>query len=605
MIKNGLNMIKKYCSILASVTGLCCLLMFASACDMAKNKAQYDRGAGKEQQDYRRALAPRPLPEPDIEDLMPPLEAYIATDDYGKPVWPLVSVSVNQTVSLRDLLFELAEQGGVDLEMDPQIRGTLIFTVRNRPFDEVIERIARMAGLRYRLDDNLLRVELDRPYVQSYHLNYLNFIRSVSSSIQMDVSVISETEATVGSSSEVQTDLETDFWADLESNLEQLLTASEQYISLATLADPQAQPRAVARPETVEITDPSQLPPPILDVRAPPAATDAALPNPPSAYSINRQAGIINVFTTERQHVLVDKYLTELKQSTSTQVLIEAKILEVSLRDEFATGINWDAFGQHKLTGLLNVSGRFNRPALSTSPDANFGLTFRLGSDIGVVVDALNQFGTVRALSSPRITVLNNQSAVLNVVENIVFFEFDFSRERDESGVETVDVSSNIRSVPEGVMMTVSPSVNPKTGEITMMLRPTVSKIADRINDPSISLQLIGADPATIAAVGDIRNLIPQLSVQEMDSVVKMQSGEVIVMGGLMTEQNNITRTGVPVLGNLPVIGRAFSSQGDIIEKAELVIFLKATIVPGSDGIHDTDRELYRDFGLDRRPFRL
>lgn len=599
---------KNYRLSILSVVALCCALMFLTSCEMAKNSMQFDRSAGKEQQDYRRALAPRPLPEDDMAGDSMPLESYIAEDVVEKTVFPLVSVSVNQTVSLRDLLFELSEQAGVDLEMDPQIRGTLIFTVRNRPFDEVIERITAMAGLRYTLDQNLLRVELDRPYVKNYELNYLNVIRKVKSSIDLDASVISEDEATVGSSSSIESDLETDFWTSLDANLSQILTSSENPITLATLADPAAQPRATPQAESVSITDMSQLPPPILDVRAPPASSDPALPNPASSYSVNRQAGIISVFTTQRQHKLIEKYLADLKKSATTQILIEAKILEVTLNDEFNTGINWDAFFRHDLTGLIDFGANFPRPGLTSQPADAFNIGVRLGSDIAVLVDAMNQFGTVRALSSPRLTVLNNQSAILNVIENEVFFEFDFTRETDpNTGAVSTDVSTEIRAVPIGIMMNVNPSVNFRTGEITMMLRPTaVAKSGPGVVDPSIRLALAGADAATIAALGNIPdNLIPELSVQEVDSVIKLQSGEVVVMGGLMTDKNAVTRTGVPILGNMPVVGKLFSSQSDLIEKNELVIFIRATILPGSDSIHDYDKELYKEFGQDRRPVKM
>ena len=585
-----------------SLLGLFAVLLFLSGCEMSKNYSRYDRSADKEQQDYRRALSPRPLPKADAEPFIPELESYSANEEDKGPQYPLVSVSVNQTVSLRDLLFELADQAEIDLEMDPQIRGSLIFTVRDRPFDEVIDRIAKMSGLRYRMDDNLLRVELDRPFVHTYKINYLNFVRKVESDIELDVSVISETEAEVGSSSKIETKLESDFWDDLETNVEQILTSSENHITLATLDDPQAQPRAVAAPETVEVLDPSELPPPILQVTAPPAQSTPQLANAPSTYSVNRQAGLVTIFTTERQHKLVSEYLDDLRRISTAQILIEAKILEVSLSDEFATGIDW---GDTGFTGLISTAS-FPRPGLTNAPADAFTATLKIGGDTNIVVDALNQFGTVRALSSPRLTVLNNQSAILNVVRNSVFFEFDVTVEvDDDTGDETREVSTEIRSVPEGVMLNVVPSVNFETGEITLMLRPTVTNIANRIPDPSIDIQFAGSDPATIAALGDVSNLIPELAVQELDSVVKMQSGEVVLMGGLMQDQNQVTETGVPVLGNMPVVGKLFSSQKDNITKSELVIFLKATLVPGSEGIHDVDKELYKNFGQDRRPFRM
>src|SRR5690606_18869846 len=127
-----------------------------------------DREGNLEIQDYRDALATR-LPDTDEDDAssagsIPGLQPYVAHSDPHMKSMPLVSVSVNQSVPIRDVLYELAEQADYDIELDPRIRGSLILTARNRPFDQVIERIADMAGLRYKFEDDTLRVELDMPY---------------------------------------------------------------------------------------------------------------------------------------------------------------------------------------------------------------------------------------------------------------------------------------------------------------------------------------------------------------------------------------------------------------------------------------------------------
>ncbi len=587
-------------------------IFMLQACELANNQMSYDRSGEKTIQDYRKALSPNKDTFGEEKEFIPDMQSYISQENYNKTEYPLVSVSVNQTVSLRDLLFELADQVEIDLELDPQIRGSMIFTVRERPFDEVIDRIAEMAGLTYRFEDNLLRVELDRPYVKTYNMEYLNFTRSVTSKVELDVSVISGDETTVGSGSSIDTQMEADFWEDLDENLEQILTSSENYISLATLEDPVAQPRATMTEEqTALVSNPADIPAPILNITAPPRASEPQEPNAPSAFSINKQTGMISIFATERQHKLAEQYLETVKRSVSTQILIEAKILEVTLSDEFNTGINWNGDGGSliDLTGLASLSGSFPATALSPPSGAGFSVALNPGSDISATVTALNRFGTVRALSSPRLTVLNNQSALLNVVENKVFFEFEatVNNDPDTGRTTSVDIDTEIRSVPLGVMLNVIPTIDFESGEITMMLRPTVSSLADEAVDPSLTLVLAGADPATVALLNldDLRNFIPELSVQEIDSVVKVQSGEVIVMGGLMTDKNIVEDVGVPVLSSVPYFGRLFSNHKDSIRKTELVVFLKATIVPSSNVIDDKDKKLYKDFGLDRRPFKM
>ena len=121
------------------------------------------------------------------------------------------------------------------------------------------------------------------------------------------------------------------------------------------------------------------------------------------------------------------------------------------------------------------------------------------------------------------------------------------------------------------------------------------------------------ADPAVAFVVGTcgaacsgITSTVPELNVQEIDSVIKVRSGQPVVMGGLLQDRASVSEDGVPVLSETPVVGSLFRNHDDLIEKTELVIFLKATILdtPGAS-IHNTDLDLYRRFSGDRRPFKL
>lgn len=592
-------------------TGTVCAILGLSlvlaSCNMAKNQLTFDRSGNLEQEAYREGLSPRPMPEAS-DDSIPALQSVVATPEDLKLPAPLVSVSVNQTVALRDLLFELAEQAGVDLELDPQIRGSIIFTANERPFDQVVDRIAEMAGLRYTFEDNVLRMQLDRPYVKTYKMDYLNILRSVDSNINLSVSVVSGEGADLGSGANISSTLENDFWQDVQENIEQILLATDTYVSLATKTDPVS--KAVMPTYQPPSADPnSPAPPPQIRPNTPPqinvtqAPSEPPIPNPPSTFSISRHSGLITVFATDRQHKQLEEYLDKLRRNVSAQVLIEAKILEVSLEDEYASGINWSNL---RLGDMLDVNASFSQPAFldPISGGDAFAATLSPGESIEAAIDAISRFGTVRALSSPRLTVLNNQPAMLNVVENRVFFEIETEVEEDqETGDETVNVDSEIRSVPEGILLSVVPSVNLKTGDISLALRPTVTSVVDEVEDPAVKLSLLSAGvPA--ASLGDVTNLIPQLSVQEMDSIIRMQSGQTIVMGGLMKDKNIVTDTGIPVLSSVPMFGNLFKSHQDRIEKTELIVFLKATLVPGSN-VHETDRELYKKFSYDRRPSRM
>ncbi len=614
------------------------LLLPLSGCDLAKNELKVDRSSDMEVQDYRDALAQR---LPDTKDkkmdeaAIPEMKPYMATPaDKLKPM-PLVSVSVNQTVPLKDVLYEAAKQAGYDIELDPRIKGSIIFSARNKPFDEVIERIADSAGLRYKFSEDSVKVELDTPYHEIYKISYLSYIRTNTSSITNDVAVVSGQGTDTGSKFKAESKSEADFWGELDSNMTQILGVNRDAGTLRTTKDPKIT-ATTSNPAPVEPvllqsdgemnaqggTNPDGTPAPAQTVQV--AAPDAVLKVEPlpleedetnnntsgadpfaPRYSVNKQAGIVSVFATERQQKQIASYLDELRSTTTSQVLIEAKVLEVSLTDEFAAGIDWsavDLFNGHLTFGVNSSSPTAPAPAFDpvSDPSTSF-LASYVSGDLTAAVQALQRFGTVRALASPRLTVLNNQSAVLNVAKNQVYFELDVNSSQTDSGT-TVDVDSNIRNVPEGVLINVQPSIDLDGRTVAMAVRPTVTRITEYVNDPGVAFAVADAGLPANA----ISSPVPVVNVQEFDSVIQMNSGQPIVMGGLIQDRASGQQNAVPVLGEVPLLGGLFRNQSDKVEKTELVVLMKATILDGNNGsVHPTDKDLYRTFSQDRRPFDL
>ncbi|MCB9979154.1 MAG: type II and III secretion system family protein [Rhodospirillales bacterium] len=613
-----------------SRTVFLCFSLFAlfsiSGCDLSKNALKVDRERNMEFQDFRDALASRQpeIPQAKKDAGVPPLQDYVAPASTALKPMPLVSLSVNQTVPIRDVLFELAEQAGYDIELDPRIKGSIIFTAKERPFDLVVQRIADIAGLRFKFENDILRVELDKPYNVNYKIDYLNYIRRNKGAIRNDIAVVSGKGANTGSDYEASTESEADFWGELEHNLAQILGTGDESGALKTKKDPRIT-AAEGNPAPVEpvVTQgqtesgPSsdvnvQVQPPeaVLRVESLPlddeddqGARQQQQQEGQAKFSINKQAGIVSVYGTDRQHREIDKYLKDLHRSVTSQVLIEAKVLEVGLTDEFAAGIDWSALeipGGETTLGFT-IAGATKRPSPEPSidPAANFRIAYS-GNDLSAVVDAISRFGTVRALASPRLTVLNNQSAVLNVATNQVYFEISINTTTD-NGVTTTDIDSDIRNVPEGILINVQPSVDLDTRTVSLSVRPTVTRITEFVNDPAVAFAVAQAGVGS-----DISSPVPVVNVQEMDSVVRMHSGEAIVMGGLMQDRTISQQNGVPVLSEIPMVGSMFRTQGDNIQKSELIIFLRATIIDADgDTVSPADKETYRGFASDRRPLRL
>ncbi|MCB1531505.1 MAG: type II and III secretion system family protein [Alphaproteobacteria bacterium] len=604
------------------IASLVCALFTLGACDLTQNYLKADRAGELEMQDFRDGLAQRPVEKDDAaltdtSSSIPALQPYVAQSSEKMKAMPVVSISVNQSVPLRDVLFELAEQADYDLELDPNIRGSIIFTARERPFDQVIERISDMAGLRYSFKDDVLRVELDTPYNKTYKIDYLSYIRSNAGSVRNDIAVVSGDGADTGSSFQADSKSEADFWGELEANLAQILggtnaaglrTNNDPRIT-ATETNPDVQAVAPSSDGSVQVQPPQA----ILRVDSLPiddqgSGNNASAPAVrPSSFAVNKQSGLVTVYASERQHEEVAEYLRILERAASAQVLIEAKILEVTLNDEYSTGIDWRAIGSEFSIGYVSqgfdgLVNTFSSPVApsntSVATDSNFVMGYA-GNDAQAIIQAISGFGTVRALASPRMTVLNNQSAVLNVATNQVFFEIDIDTTQTDTSVQT-DIQSSIRNVPEGILVNVQPSINLDKGTVALAVRPTITQVTNEVEDPAV--QYITA----AASITGVQSLVPELNVQEIDSVIQVRSGQPVVMGGLLQDRIAGSEEGVPVLNEVPMVGSLFKQHNDLVKKTELVIFLKATILDNpSDSIHDTDRDVYRKFASDRRPFKL
>jgi general secretion pathway protein D len=325
-------------------------------------------------------------------------------------------------------------------------------------------------------------------------------------------------------------------------------------------------------------------------------------------YSFNRQAGVLTVSASRRQHDMVMRYIERVKASASAQVLIEAKIVETELDDRYQSGIEWSALNNKlgmvsRFTPIDSTNGLFTLSLPDRAIDGFSGdIDGPNGADLDDFIQLLEEFGTTRTLSSPRLHAINNQQAVLTFAENLVYFELNIQRERDNSaGVnqELFTVESEAKTVPIGIILTMQPSVDMKTGEITLMVRPTLSRVTSFVNDPAVSFLLAqGSD------IG-IQNQIPVVEVRELDSILKVQSGQVMVIGGLMERTGTNQENGVPGIAGVPWIGNLFKSVDRREQTRELVILIKATLIGSEGKVGEADQNIYNKFSGDSRPLQF
>lgn len=542
-----------------------------------------------------------------------------------------VSIAVTETVPVRDILIELARKGGVDLEMDPRISGGIIMTATDRPFIEVIERIAELAELRYKFDRNTLRVEVDDPYLEQYRMDVLNMIRTSTSSASSSTDAASTAQALGGASgggdnksaTAVSNTTSSDFWNRIGANLEQILsgTRSRRDFSrgagidaafVPTRAAPAAAGPAASGAGLAGLNQAANLPNAnTMTPEEPLAPTLAAASGPEqpvaslasSEYSLNPEAGIITIFANQRQQRAIDRYLRDVRASVSQQILIEAKVLEVTLNDQYRAGVNWNAvFGPNSQN--LTIGTNFTRDVVPPEfSDATLTAAWTNGTDLDLAVQLVKKFGTVRTLSSPRLTALNNQVAQLKVAKNQVFFELEvtFTEATTVGQRDRVTVESQIKTVPVGMVMTVQPAVDPISRRISLSLRPSITRITGFVNDPGVAVAMGLAQEAN-PNLPLVTSPIPIIEIRELDSILNMESGQTVVMGGLMQETVQTIREGLPGVMDIPLVGQAVAENIKENQVTELVIFIRATLANGPGTIADEDIRLYKIFTPDPRP---
>ena len=200
------------------------------------------------------------------------------------------------------------------------------------------------------------------------------------------------------------------------------------------------------------------------------------------------------------------------------------------------------------------------------------------GGDLVAAINLLETYGQARVLSSPKISALNNQMAQIKVVDDYVYVTIDYTPgTRSTSGGVTTIISpdtytSNVKTVPVGFVMSVTPQIS-ETGEVTLNVRPVISRVAREIIDPN---------PALRQSVPPIINKIPVIQTREMESVMRIQGGEIAVLGGLMQDTGFDGEDAVPGLRAIPGVGELFKQKNQTRSKSELVVFLRPVVVQDS-----------------------
>ena len=310
-----------------------------------------------------------------------------------------------------------------------------------------------------------------------------------------------------------------------------------------------------------------------------------------------------SIRATSRQHEKVQEFLDQVMAGAKRQVLIETTVAEVQLNNQYQRGIDWQRLRSVAGFGFQQVSG--GTPA-GVNTNA-FTLGFSTGPGLGITgtLKLLESFGDVRVLSSPKISVLNNQAAVLKVVDNLVYFTVQASTVSAANTAAVTTFSTTVNSVPVGFIMSVVPQIS-ESDTVLLNVRPTISRKLTDVADPNPSLANPCGIPVPVGGcnIPAIPSLIPVIQTREMESLMRVQSGQTAVLGGLIQDSVTNIEDGIPGVRTIPGVGALTSQRKDINQKTELVIFLRPTVIrePSMDGDYSRLRDLQPNAEYFRKP---
>jgi MSHA biogenesis protein MshL len=428
-------------------------------------------------------------------------------------------------IPANELLFALARDARLNLDIDPSITGRVSINAIDQTLPQILRRISRQVSLHYYMDGPNLVVEQDRPFVRLYRIDYLNMDRTTASTTGIQSSLVTGSDSDGGSTGDstatVTNSATNEFWKNLEENISLL----------------------------------------------------AGLEGVTSEVISHRESGTISVLTSSVGHENIQRFVDNVMGSARRQVLIEATVVEVTLNDDFQGGVDWSkiaggngwSFTQSVLSeaAIENQSG-FISAIFNQDPNSSGDIT-------NVTIEALDAFGDVSVMSSPKIMALNNQTSILKVATNVVYFEIDATSTTGTGLDATVTQTFNTtpRTVPVGFVMNVTPFIT-SDNEVILNIRPTITSAPTFVIDPN---------PTLLTQTPPIENKIPIIQVREMESVLRVRSGDTAVIGGLMEDKAQRTSTGLPGLHDVEGLGFLFGSNKQQLNKTELIIFLRPRVI--------------------------
>lgn len=503
------------------------------------------------------------------------------------PAAPAETYSVVvQDVPAKEVLFALARDAKINLDIHPGIQGNVTLNALNQPLERILERIEKQVDMRHESENGSLSVMPDTPYLKNYRIDYVDMARETEGLISNAAQIGAPTTAAGGpavagnnSALTIRSAAHNRFWETLTQNVKDILRETDKVLPEGSSETVVQQSNAVSTSGTGAQTASGgkktavksgieNSPVPAVLQEGGTTVTRRSTFREAASVIANPESGIVSVRATGRQHEKVGEFIAQVMRRAQRQALIEATVMEVRLSDEYRQGINWSRLRLGDKGFQLIQAGT---PELPTAGSAGlFVLDYANPSsaagNLAAQVSLLESFGTVKVLSSPKLSVLNNQTAVLRVVDNLIYFTVKADTTTNQTNSLTT-YTTTPNTVPIGFTMSVTPQIG-DGDTVLLSLRPSISRLLGYVNDPNPAL----------AAAG-VTSRIPQTQTREMESVLEIGNGQVAVLGGLMQDESDNLTDAVPLLSSIPLLGNFFRNRSDTAQKTELVIFLRPTVV--------------------------